>query len=181
MLHINQIETNRFLLNMLELDDHVRVFEILNDEEVMRYLNVGRMETLDDARNLVQDYLEGYKAGTKYPFAITSKDENCLVGIFVIKLDLFDEDCFEFTVFIDRKYWNTGIYSEVLPYMTEVAFNVINTGNFRGFVMSNNKSSARVLLKNGFVLEKTFSVDGIADKIESYLLTYEQYMRGVNS
>ena len=175
MQQINQIETNRFLLNMLEIDDHVRVLEILRDKEVTRYLNVGKMETLDDARNLVQDYLEGYKNGTKYPFAITSKDDSGLIGVFVIKLDLFDEDCFEFTVFIDKKYWNKGVYSEVLPYMTAIAFDMIKTGNFRGFVMSSNRSSARVLLKNGFVLEKIFSVDGIADKIESYLMTRKQY------
>lgn len=176
-----QIETNRFLLNMLELEDHVRVYEILNDEEVTKYLNVGRIKSLDDAKNLVQDYLEGYKNGTKYPFAITSKDRNGLIGVFIIKLDLFDDDCFEFTVFIDKEYWNNGVYSEVLPYMTAVAFDVINTGNFRGFVMSSNRSSARVLIKNGFTLEKTFCVDGIADKIESYLLTHEQYKRGAGS
>ncbi|MBR4111151.1 MAG: hypothetical protein IKK43_05655 [Clostridia bacterium] len=53
----------------------------------------------------------------------------------MIKLDLYNEDSFEFTIYIDEKFWNKGIYTEILPYMTEVAFNDIKTGNFRGLVM----------------------------------------------
>ena len=59
--------------------------------------------------------------------------------------------------------------------MTEFAFEEIKTENFRGFVMKSNKISARVLIKNNFILEKEFKVEGLPEIIQSYLMTKEDY------
>ena len=53
--------------------------------------------------------------------------------------------------------------------MTQIAFEDIGTGNFRGFVMDKNIASKKVLEKCGCKLEKIFNVDGIDGKIYSYL------------
>ena len=86
-------------------------------------------------------------------------------------------DCFEFTIYLDKRHWGKGIYTEVLSYMTEVVFDDIHTGNFRGFVMERNVASSRVLEKCGFELEKIFEVPGIEGKIISYLMTSQNYRR----
>jgi ribosomal-protein-alanine N-acetyltransferase len=174
---INNIETERFILRKVEYSDLEEIFNILSDENVITNLNMDLHRNIDDTRKLLDNYFEEYNKGTKYPYAIIEKTTKKLVGVFLIKLDLYDEDCFEFTIYIDPRFWNKGIYTEVLPYMTKVAIEDIKTGNFRGFVMEKNEASAIVLERAGFELEKIFNVPGLEGKIKSYLITRENYYK----
>ncbi len=174
------INTKRFTLRKVEKEDREEIFKILSDKNVIENLNMSIHKTLEDTDKLIEEYLQENEKGNKYPYAIIEKGTNILIGVFLIKLDLYDEDCFEFTIYLNQSFWGQGIYSEVLPYMTKVAFEEIRTGNFRGFVMERNKASSKVLLKNNFVLEKIFEVPGLEGKIESYLMTKEQYENSKN-
>ena len=175
---MKKIETERFILRKIEKEDDKAIFRILSDEETLKNLNMNIHKSIEDTQNLIEDYENEYKNGTKYPYAIIDKNTNKLLGVFLIKLDLFDEDCFEFTVYIDKNEWGKGIYTEVLPYMIDVAFEDIKTGNFRGFVMEKNIASSKVLEKCNFKLEKVFEVPGLDGKILSWLITKEEYLKG---
>ena len=169
------IETERFILKLLEKENAFKVFNILSNPKVIENLNMNIHTSIDDSIKLIDDYYEGFSKLEKYPFEILDKKTNDFLGVFLIKLDLFDEDCFEFTVYISKEEWGKGIYTEVLPYMTKFAFEKIGTGNFRGFVMEKNIASSKVLEKCGFELEKIFEVPGLEGKIISYLITKENY------
>lgn len=172
---MNKIETNRFVLRKVNENDEIDIFEILSDKDVIKNLNMKIHKSIDDTRKIIQDYLIGLEKGEKYPFAIIDKNTREFIGVFLIKLDLFDEDCYEFTVYIKKEYWNKGIYTEVLKPMTKFAFEEVKTGNFRGFVMEKNIASSRVLEKSNFKLEKVFNVEGIESKIKSYLIRKDEY------
>lgn len=172
---MDKIYTKRFILRKVKKEDCDSIFGILSDEDTIKNLNMEIHKTKEDTKNLIEQYLEEYDKGTKYPYAIIEKETNNFVGVFLIKLDLFDEDCFEFTVYLKKECWGKGIYTEILPYMTEVAFEVVKTGNFRGFVMEKNEASSKVLEKCNFKLEKVFEVPGLEGKIKSYLMTKEDF------
>ena len=174
---MEKIFTKRFVLRKVEKEDCDSIFEILSDEATLENLNMDIHKTKEDTKKLIDEYLEEYEKGTKYPYAIIEKETNNFVGVFLIKLDLFDEDCFEFTVYLKKEYWGKGIYTEVLPYMTEAAFEVVKTGNFRGFVMEKNDASSRVLEKCNFKLEKIFEAPGLEGRIKSYLMTKEDFYK----
>lgn len=174
---MNEIKTDRFILRLISLNDYNKVYEILSDEETVKYLNMNRHKCITDSKNMLKDYLNGLKDGTKYPFAIIDKDTKDFLGIFLIKLDLYNDDAFESTTYINKKYWNKGILSEILPYIIDYVFKEIKTKNFRGYVMEKNGASARVLEKTGFKLEKIFEVPGIEGKIKSYLIINKDYFK----
>lgn len=163
------IETKRYILKLVEKKNANKIFKILSNPQVIENLNMDIHTKIEDTIELLNEYYKGLEKGEKYPYEILDKVTGEFIGIFLIKLDLFDEDCYEFTIYLDEKYWGNGVYTEVLPYMTQVAFEDIGTGNFRGFVMDKNIASKRVLEKCGFELEKIFNVDGIEGKIYSYL------------
>ncbi len=175
------IETDRFILKLFERENAEKVFNILKNPKVIENLNMNIHTSIDDSIKLIDEYYEGFKKHEKYPFEIIDKNTNEFLGVFLIKLDLFDEDCFEFTIYIDEKYWGMGIYSEVLPYMIKFSFENIGTGNFRGFVMDKNNTSKHVLEKCGFSLEKIFDVEGLDGKIYSYLIKKDDYFRDSQS
>lgn len=174
------LNTERFILRKTSLEDCDNMFNLLNNPEVVKYLNMDIHNTKEDTKKLIEEYLTEYQLGNKYPFTIITKDTNEFVGIFLIKLDLYDEDCYEFTIYLDKKYWNKGIYKEILPYMTRFAFDNIKTNNFRGFVMEDNIASSKVLEYCNFKLEKVFTVPNIEGKIKSYLMTKDDYI-SINS
>ena len=172
---MEKIETKRFILRKVEEKDAEYIFKILSDKDVIENLNMDIHKNISDTENMLKEYFEENEKGNKYPFSIIDKETNKFVGVFLIKLDLYDEDCFEFTVYISKEEWGKGIYTEVFPYMTKFAFEKIGTGNFRGFVMEKNIASSKVLEKCGFELEKIFEVPGLEGKIISYLITKENY------
>lgn len=172
---MENIETKRYILRKVEENDAEYIFKILSDKDVIENLNMDIHKNISDTENMLKEYFEENEKGNKYPFSIIDKETNKFVGVFLIKLDLYDEDCFEFTVYISKEEWGKGIYTEVLPYMTKFAFEKIGTGNFRGFVMEKNIASSKVLEKCGFELEKIFEVPGLEGKIISYLITKENY------
>jgi len=169
--------TKRFILRKVKKEDCEEIFEILSDPETIENLNMDIHTKIEDTQQMIENYLKENEEGTKFPYAIIEKETNNFMGVFLIKLDLFDEDCFEFTIYLKKEYWGKGIYTEVLPYMTEAAFEEVKTGNFRGFVMEKNVASSRVLEKCNFKLEKVFEVPGLEGKIKSYLITKEDYYK----
>lgn len=171
------IETDRLILRKVQNEDADDIFKILSDPDVITNLNMNIHKNIDDTTRLLQEYFEGLKEGTKFPYAMIDKNTNEFLGVFLIKLDLYDEDCFELTVYIGKEHWGKGIYKEALPHIVKVAFEEIKTGNVRGFVKEKNIISAKVLEKNGFTLEKVFEVPGIEGKIKSYLITKQEYER----
>ena len=174
-MKIEEINTERYILRKIEKSDCDDVYRLLSNPDIVENLNMNIHTKKEDTESLIEDYLKELKEGKKYPYAIIEKDTKKFIGVFLIKLDLYDEDCFEFTIYLDKDFWGRGIYTEVLPCMEEVAFEKIKTGNFRGFVMEKNKASSRVLEKCDFLLEKVFEVPGIEGKIESYLITKDEY------
>lgn len=171
------IETKRFILRKVEVKDAEKIYSILSNEKVIETLNMDIQKSIDDTYKLLNSYFYELDKKTNFPFAIIDKESKEFIGVFLIKLDLYDEDCFEFTIYLDENYWGQGTYKEVLPYMIKFAFEDIGTGNFRGFVMEKNIASAKVLEKSGFVLEKVFEVPNIDGKILSFLITKEEYAK----
>lgn len=166
---MDSFETNRFNIKILENKYINNVFNILSDEDVITNLNMNIHKSVEDTEKLFNEYENGYKEKEEYPFEILDKETNDFIGVFLLKRDLYTEDCFEFTIYLNKKYWSKGVYTEVLPYMTNFVFNSIKVKNFRGYVKDKNIASKKVLEKCGFKLEKIFNVPGIEGKIYSYL------------
>ena len=129
---MENIVTDRFILRKVNKDDNVEIFKILSDKDVNENLNMDIHVNISDTDKLIEDYLDENKVGNKYPFVIIDKLTNEFLGVFLIKLDLFDDDCFEFTIYIGKEHWGKGIYTEVLPYMVKYS-----RGNFSDFLPLN--------------------------------------------
>lgn len=174
-MKIKEIETNRLFLRQTLMEDKKNIYKLLSDEEVVKNLNLTIHSKIEDTEKLLKDYFDGLENNTKYPYTIIDKETKKFVGVFLIKLDLYNEEAYEFTIYLSKEFWGKGIYKEILPYMVKVAFKDIKTKNFRGYAMQRNIASIKVLEKSKFKLEKIFKVDGIEDMIYSFLITEDMY------
>ncbi len=169
------MNTEKYHLRYIREEDYKDIFEIVKNENVIKNLNMTKHKIEEETKALIKEYLNGLKTKTKYPFAIIEKKSQNFLGVFLIKLDLYDEDSFEFTIYINEKYWYQGIYKEIFPIMIDFTFTHIKTKNFRGFVKEYNTASSKVLENNHFKLEKIFKVPNIPCNIKSYVLTKKEY------
>lgn len=174
-MQMRDIKTERLILRQTNLEDKENIFKVLSNPKVIENLNMNLHGNIDDTEKLLEDYFEGIKTGTKFPFTIIDSESGNFVGIFLLKVDLYNEEAFEFTIYLEEDFWGRGFYTEILPYMIELVFENIKTKNFRGYVMEKNISSRKVLEKSNFVLEKIFKVPGIEERIYSFLITKEGY------
>lgn len=175
LLSMKTIETQRFYLSTITMEDVDSVYKILSKENVIVNLNMEIHKSIEDTKKLIENYISELGNKTKFPYKITDKKTGEFIGVFLNKLDLYDEDCFEFTIYLDEKYWGMGIYTEILPYMIDSAFEVAKTSNYRGFVKESNLASRKVLEKSNLKLEKIFNVPGIDEKIYSFLITKKEW------
>ena len=56
------------------------LYESGNDPDVWRYMPVWRMESVEDARKIIREMLQGQAAGTALPFTILDRDTGCIAG-----------------------------------------------------------------------------------------------------
>lgn len=176
-MNIRDIKTKRCFLRKTTFEDRNNIFKILSNPKVIENLNMNLHLSLEDTDKLLEDYFAGVENETKCPYTVVDLKTGAFIGIFLLKLDLYNENAFEFTIYLDEPFWGKGIYTEILPYMVNVAFDDIKTKNFRGYVMEKNIASRKVLEKSNFVLEKVFDVPGIEGKIYSFLITEEVYKK----
>lgn len=178
-MYIEKIETERFFIRRIKDSDIQDVFNILSDEETIKTLNMDIHKTIKDTELLWDDYKNGIKENTKFPYSIIEKNTQKFIGIFLFKKDLYNDNSYEFTIYLEKEYWGKGVYTEILPDMIKIAFEKIKTQNFRGYAMEKNKASIKVLSRSGFELEKIFKVDGIEDIIYSYIITNQMYKQKI--
>ena len=90
------------------LEDEMNSVDFWNNkskaDEVISNLNMDIHKCIEDTYKLLEDYFKGLEEKVKFPYAILNKDTGEFIGVFLIKLDLYDEDCFEFTIYLDEKY-----------------------------------------------------------------------------
>ena len=169
------MNTDRLNLRLVDINDSADIYNILSNDKVNQNLNMNKPKDINDVVELINKYLKNYLEGTYEPLAITLKDTNEFIGVFLFKLDLYNEDAYECTIYIDEKFWNKGFSTELIKSMINYFFTKYKQSNFRGYIMAKNTASARVFEKCNFKLEKIFKVDGIDGSILSYLMTREDY------
>lgn len=170
------IETERCIIQDVTIENKNEIYNILSNKEVNENLNIEKPVDEKVIENLMLKYESEYKKGTYEPLAIIDKANKNFIGVILLKLDLYNDDAYEYTSYINPNYKNKGITTEVLKEVTKYFFENYKQNNFRGYIMTKNIASKRVLEKNNFALEKIFNVKGLGE-IYSYLMTRENFKK----
>lgn len=165
-----EYHTERFVIRDLELNDCNDVYKLLNDDDIIDNLNMNKPQSVNETKDFIEKYLDGKNKFEKYPFAIEDRTTGELIGVFLLKLDIYRESGFEYTVFLGEGYRGIGAFGEIIPHMISFAFNEIKTPCLRAYIMEKNDYSIKSTIKAGFSLERIFKVDGIEGLIHSYII-----------
>ena len=142
------------------VDTVVTYFQATRDPEVRKFLPqkaTNETEALADFEKTQQPgstsygravYADGSHIGDVWCYCIQQDEPNAMVSYCIF----------------DKRYWGKGIATETLRlFLSEITarFGLKSVG---AFTYSENESSIKVLLKNGFTDAETFVEDGIESK-----------------
>jgi RimJ/RimL family protein N-acetyltransferase len=139
--------TARLILRAPRPEDAPLIFAAYaQDPEVLRYLTFLPHRSLEDAREAVDRFLEGWRSGKSYCWLIFAREGNELAGAIAARQDRG----INLGYLLARPFWGQGFMSEALAAIVEWAFSVPSVFRVWAVCDLDNDASARLLEKNGF-------------------------------
>ena len=156
-----RLETERLLLRPQGANDIPAIVSLLNDFDISKNLaRVPYPYTEDQAREFLARAVEDRAKGQSYPFAVTRKEDDALIGGCGLRLK--DDGVFELGYWLGRPYWGQGYASEAARRVAGFAFHNLDAPTIRASYFHDNPASGHVLEKLGCVPAGVEHIDCLA-------------------
>lgn len=147
------LETERFLLRKLSLDDTDDMFEYANKSEVTEFLTWSPHPD----KAFTFDYLaylqNRYKSGDFFDWAIVYKESGKMIGTCGFTRFFFQHNGAEIGYVVNPEYHGQGIATEVVGRVIRYGFENLALERIEGKFMIENEASRRVMEKNQMMFE----------------------------
>lgn len=153
--------TQRFVMRPLHAADAPELLALFGDPDVVEFMDIDPLETVDDALEIVDWASERRASGLGVRWAIRPVGEGALVG--TCGFNTLERDRGrrgEVAYDLARAHWRRGVMSEILPELLDFGFQGLRLRRLEAFVTLGNEASCRLLLRHGFALEGTLRDHG---------------------
>ncbi len=151
--NIPVLETERFILRKMSLDDTDDMYEYAKDPGLTRFLSWSPHSSKAFTFEYLS-YLQGrYKAGCFYDWAIVCRDTGKMIGTCGFTRFDYPNDSAELGYVLNPAYHGQGIATEVLARVIQYGFEVLALNRLECRFMPDNIASRRVMEKNGMSFE----------------------------
>ncbi|MFN8444038.1 MAG: GNAT family N-acetyltransferase [Caldilineaceae bacterium] len=146
-----RIETERLLLRPPQMQDAESIYTTYaQDPEVVRYLPWLPHTTIETTRNFVQWSMDAWSGEHRFPWVITLKAKEVVVGMVELRPHEFHASL---GYVLARSYWNQGIMSEAVQPLVDWALAQPLLYRVWAICDKENIGSARVMEKVGMQRE----------------------------
>lgn len=149
----HSLEGTRLQLRTITMEDAAEMFAYLSDEEVSRFIGWRLMHTMEDTRRHIGTLLAREEAGTHLYAAVVLKATGAVIGNAML-FNMDDEAGHAEIGYVFHKgYWGQGYGTECVALVDNFAFGTLQLGKLYASVNEANAPSARILEKNGYMLD----------------------------
>jgi [ribosomal protein S5]-alanine N-acetyltransferase len=160
------LETERFVLRAVTLDDVGDIFRIMSDPRVKRYFGSLPMAAPEEAEQRVQRIHTAFQEHSGIRWAIADRANGQLIGTAgfwrLLKPHFRAEVGYE----LAPEWWGQGAMTEALGALLGFAFTSMGLHSVEAQIHPDNSGSRRVLEKLGFVQEGYFH-ENFYDPVEA--------------
>jgi ribosomal-protein-alanine N-acetyltransferase len=151
--HPPELTTERLLLRTWAPEDAPRVRELVDDEDVARYvLSFPYPYVEGTAEDWIARRLEQAQAGTGVAYAVTERGTGLLIGSVALHLEARHRRG-ELGYWFGKDYWGRGYCPEAVREVLDCAFQVLGLHKVTASHAAPNVASGRVLEKVGMARE----------------------------
>ena len=150
-----RIESDRLLQRLVEERDLRDLLDVLNDDEVTRFLPYRTWNAIDDAHAWYERISRLQDDGNARQFVIVEKATGKVIGASVIfNVDEASERA-EVGYVLGKTHWGSGLMREALVALLDYAFDELKMRRVEAFADASNSASDRLLRRLGFTCEGT--------------------------
>jgi ribosomal-protein-alanine N-acetyltransferase len=132
--------------------DEQEIFALRSSDEINKYLDRPKANTLDDARNFITKIINGIAKNESIFWVVTPKDESKLLGTICLWKISKEEAKAEIGYELLPENHGKGIMQEVIPRVLQFGFEEIKLEMIEAELSPRNLKSVRLLEKNNFTL-----------------------------
>jgi ribosomal-protein-alanine N-acetyltransferase len=151
-----ELRTKRCVLRQPSTADAPGLYFLRSNEEVMKYVDREKMQSVEEAQGMLEKIQQSYEAGQGISWIVTLPEEGKMRGLAGIWRIDHEHHRGEIGYTINPELWNQGIASEIMAAVVEYGFEKMNLHSLEANVNPSNGASIRVLQKLGFVQEAYF-------------------------
>lgn len=152
-----KIETERFTLRQLKIEDENEIFALRSDEGVARYLDRPRAKSINDAREFIHKINSSISENELVYWAITQRGEDKVIGTICLWKISQQQAKAEIGFELLPAYQGRSIMQEVIPRVIEFGFKILNLKIIEGEVAPDNIKSIKLMERFGFKLKTTLN------------------------
>ena len=150
------LESDRLLFRKIVLSDAKDLLLIRSDDDVMRFMDVIRFESIGDAEKWVHSVSESYDNETGIIWGIVEKQSNDFIGYFGF-WRMIPEHCrAEIGYALKSEYWGKSYMYETIHRLVKCGFEEMRLHSIEANVNPLNERSKKVLERVGFKKEAHF-------------------------
>lgn len=150
------LTTERLVLRKLKFEDENEISFLRSDESINKYIDRPKTVTNEDAKKFIDKINAGIKNNDWIYWAITTKDNNKLIGTICLWNFSEEKDIAELGFELSTEYQGKGIMQEALAKIIEYGFENLNLKKLEAYTNQQNIPSLKLLEKNNFIQEKVF-------------------------
>lgn len=160
------LETERFVLRELTIDDLDAIYRMMSDERVTRYFGRAPMTSRDEAAGRIVSIRNDFRDQNGVRWGIARREGGELLGSCGYWRILRPHFRAEVGYELDPACWGQGVMPEALAAIARYGFETMGLHTIEANIDPENTGSRRVLEKLGFEREGLFR--------DSYYLPHEQ-------
>lgn len=158
-----EFESERLIFRKILMSDAKEILLIRSNDDVMRFMDVIRFESIADAEKMIRSVEESYNKEDGINWGIVEKHSNNFIGYFGL-WRMIPEHCrAEIGYALKPEFWGKGFMYETISRMVRFGFDEIRLHSIEANVNPANEKSKRVLEKIGFKKEAYFRENYLFD------------------
>ena len=177
------LETERFILRKITLDDTDDMFEYAHQGEVTKCLMWSPHPDKAYTFEYISYIQNRYATGDFFDWAIVCKDSGKMIGTCGFTRFFFQHNGAEIGYVLNPEYHGNGIATEVVGRIIRYGFENLALERIEGKFMIENKASRRVMEKNGMIFEgirrKGMLIKGIYRNIGTCAIIKEDFLKNI--
>jgi [ribosomal protein S5]-alanine N-acetyltransferase len=146
--------TENLLLRQLSTDDAPEIFALRSNEQVNRYIDRNKAESLDDALTFIDLINKSIANNESIYWVLQLKNDFKVIGTICL-WNLSQEDGkAEIGYELLPAFQGKGLMQEAMSGIIEYGFNVMQLQTIEAWTVMQNQASIRTLQNNGFVVDE---------------------------
>lgn len=151
-----ELQSERLLFRKILLSDAEELYLIRSNDEVMKFMDTNKMESISDAEKMIRSVEESFNSEKGINWGIVEKGTNKFMGYFGFWRIVSEHCRAEIGYVLDSLHWGRGYMNETLRTLIPYGFKNMKLHSIEANVNPANSNSIKLLEKIGFKKEAYF-------------------------